>query len=329
MTARKTLVALFILLVFTLGGIFAASAHEVRPVYLEATESASGVWDITWKQPLKDGARLKIDPVLPVECIPENERRAIKAATIVTRWQTICDLGNAQISIVGLDRTLTDAFVRVRKLDGEDISSVLRAGNPVLDLSTAKAAPIADYVRIGVEHIIFGFDHLLFVLGLFLLVHTRKLFVTVTAFTVAHSITLGLSALAGISLPGAPVEIVIALSIVLLGVEAVNLQRGKTSISAQYPWVIAFGFGLIHGFGFAGALAEIGLPKGAEIMALLLFNVGVEIGQVIFLIALLCLKWLLTRLSEPAVRPTQLILSYAIGIAGSYWVIERLAATFT
>jgi hypothetical protein len=328
MTARKTLIALVTLFVFTLGGLFAASAHEVRPVYLEATESTPGIWDITWKQPIKDGARLKIDPVLPSECTPEKERRTVTGATIITRWQTACDLGDAQISILGLDRTLTDAFVRVRKLDGEDISSVLRADAPTLDISTAKAAPVADYVRIGVEHIIFGFDHLLFVLGLFLLVQTRKLFLTVTAFTVAHSITLGLSALAGISLPGAPVEIVIALSIILLGAEAVHLLRGKTSISARFPWVIAFGFGLIHGFGFAGALAEIGLPKGAEIMALLLFNVGVEVGQVLFLIALLCLKWLMTRLLESSVRPAQLILSYTIGIAGSYWVIERLVSTF-
>ena len=159
-------------------------------------------------------------------------------------------------------------------------------------------------------------------LGLFLLVRPRQLLVTVTAFTLAHSITLALSALAGITLPGPPIEIIIALSIALLGAEAIYRQRGQETISARWPWAIAFGFGLIHGFGFAGALAEIGLPRGAEIMALLLFNIGVELGQIAFI------AWIVSRVAKPALQPTATVLAYAIGITGAFWSMERIVATF-
>jgi hypothetical protein len=315
----------------TFAGLFialSADAHEVRPAYLELSETAPNEWAATWKQPVLDGRRLKIDPILPEACTKQDERVSRVGATIVQRWTAQCDLSSGRIQITGLDRTLTDAFVRITRHDGETISSVLRVGADTLNLEQASGAPTAHYLRIGVEHIIFGYDHLLFVLGLFLLVRPRQLLVTVTAFTLAHSITLALSALAGITLPGPPIEIIIALSIALLGAEAIYRQRGQETISARWPWAIAFGFGLIHGFGFAGALAEIGLPRGAEIMALLLFNIGVELGQIAFIACLAGAAWIVSRVAKPALQPTATVLAYAIGITGAFWSVERIVATF-
>ena len=305
-----------------------AAAHEVRPAYLEITETEAGQYDVIWKQPVLDGRRLKLEPMFPGECARRNERISAPAATLITRWSMNCDLNSGDLSIDGLDRTLTDVFLRLDRLEADDISAVLRPGASTVELNRPQGAPILAYFRIGVEHILFGFDHLLFVLGLVLLVRPRQLLATVTAFTVAHSITLAASALGGITLPGPPVEIVIAMSIALLGAEAIYRMRGQETLAQTRPWVIAFGFGLVHGFGFAGALSEIGLPKGAEVMALLLFNLGVEAGQVAFVLFVLALAWLgrhLYRKGEPALRTA---LAYSIGITGSFWAIERIAETF-
>lgn len=305
-----------------------AAAHEVRPAYLEVTETGAGQYEVIWKQPILDGRRLKLDPVFPGACARQDERASAAAATLITRWSMDCDLNSGELLIAGLDRTLTDVFLRIDRLDAEDITAVLRPGASSIRLDGPQGAATLAYFRIGVEHILFGFDHLLFVLGLVLLVRPRQLLATVTAFTVAHSITLAASALGGISLPGPPVEIVIAMSIALLGAEAVYRMRGQQTLAQQRPWIIAFGFGLVHGFGFAGALAEIGLPKGAEILALLLFNLGVEAGQVAFVIFVLALAWLghrLYRQGGPALRTAT---AYAIGITGSFWAIERIVATF-
>jgi hypothetical protein len=305
-----------------------AAAHEVRPAYLEVIETAPGVYDVTWKQPVLDGRRLKIDPVFPESCAREGEYVASPGGTLVQRWTTHCDLSRGEIRIDGLERTLTDAFVRIDRLEGDDIGAVLRPATPVLDLTVPAGAPVATYFRIGVEHIIFGWDHLLFVLGMVLLVRPRQLLLTLTAFTVAHSITLASATLGGITLPGPPVEITIAMSIALLGAEAMHRIKGWDTLSQHIPWAIAFGFGLIHGFGFAGALAEIGLPKGAEAMALLLFNVGVEAGQVLFVSVLLALAFLVHRLAEKTMLPVRTTLAYFIGFMGSYWAIERIADAF-
>lgn len=305
-----------------------ANAHEVNPAYLEITEVDAGTYNIVWKQPLKDGMRLRIDPVLPDACAREGEQVTQNGAVIVSRWQTQCDLNDGIISISGLERTLTDAFVRVERLDREPVAAVLRGGANRLDLSTATGTDVLSYLWIGVEHIWFGYDHLLFVLGLVLLVRPRQLFATVTAFTVAHSLTLGLSALAGVSLPGPPVEIIIAASIALLAREALCVMRGQKPLSARAPWLIAFGFGLIHGFGFAGALSDIGLPDGAEIWALLLFNLGVELGQIAFVIVLLAVGWCIRKVMAGGLKPLQIAAAYFIGFAGTFWTIERLAETF-
>ena len=305
-----------------------ASAHEVRPAYLEVTETAPETFAVTWKQPVLDGKRLKLDPVFPEGCERERERADAAGGTLVQRWEMHCDLSTGQIEIARLERTLTDAFVRVDRLTGDDLSAVLRPGALRLDLSSPTGAPTATYFRIGVEHILFGFDHLLFVLGLVLLVRPRQLLATVTAFTLAHSLTLAAASLGGITLPGPPVEIVIAMSIALLGAETIYRSRGRETLSQRKPWLIAFGFGLVHGFGFAGALAEIGLPKGAEVLALLLFNLGVEAGQVAFVGAVLLLVVLATRLARLPLSPARIVAAYAIGITGAYWAIERIVNVF-
>jgi hypothetical protein len=305
-----------------------ALAHEVRPAYLEVIEVAPGTYEVTWKQPVLDGRRLKIDPVFPEACAREGEHVTSPGGTIVQRWTTQCDLNQGEIRIKGLERTLTDAFVRIDRLEGDDIGAVLRPSFPMLDLTVPTGAPVATYFRIGVEHIIFGWDHLLFVLGMVLLVRPRQLLLTLTAFTVAHSITLAAATLGGITLPGPPVEITIAMSIALLGAEAMHRIKGWDTLSQRIPWAIAFGFGLIHGFGFAGALAEIGLPKGAEAMALLLFNVGVEAGQILFVSVLLAAAFGINKLAAHGMVPVRVGLAYFIGFMGSYWAIERIAGAF-
>ena len=305
-----------------------AAAHEVRPAYLEVNETEAGHYDLIWKQPILDGRRLKLEPSFPEGCTRENERVSAPAATLITRWSMSCDLNSGTLAIEGLDRTLTDVFLRMDRLDNEDISIVLRPEANSVDLGQSQGAPLLAYFRIGVEHIIFGYDHLLFVLGLVLLVRPHQLLATVTAFTIAHSITLASSSLAGITLPWPPVEITIAMSIALLGAEAIYRMQGRDTLSQTRPWIIAFGFGLIHGFGFAGALSEIGLPRDAEVMALLLFNLGVEAGQVAFVLFLLALAWLGFRLYRHGEHAVKTAAAYAIGITGSYWAIERIVATF-
>ena len=243
---RISLAGLKCFLLLAVAGILfgaPASAHEVRPAYLEVTETTAGQFDVTWKQPVLDGRRLKLDPAFPEACKHTNDRVDQAGNTLVQRWQTSCDLSGGTIGIDGLDRTLTDVFVRVDRLNGENSAVVLRPGNPVLDLSGPQGAAVPTYFRIGVEHILFGWDHLLFVLGMVLLVRPRQLLWTLTAFTLAHSITLAAATLGGITLPGPPVEITIAMSIALLGAEAIHRLRGRMTLSQQVPWAIAFGFG--------------------------------------------------------------------------------------
>ena len=304
-----------------------AAAHEVNPAFLELTETESGQFDVVWKQPIKDGRRLKLDPVFPEDC--ESSPIALEGAVgaIVSRWTLSCALNEGEIRVDGLDRTLTDVFVQIHRIDGSVASVVLKPAAAAFELGEeTSSAPLLAYFRIGVDHIIFGYDHLLFVLGLCLLVRPAQLLLTVTAFTVAHSITLGLSTLAGITLPGPPVESVIALSLILLAREAITLQRGGRSLTSQYPWAIAFGFGLIHGFGFAGALADIGLPKDQEIWALLLFNLGVEAGQVAFVIALAVLAAGLTYVARNWLSRGKIAAAYLVGVSGTIWLVERVVA---
>jgi hydrogenase/urease accessory protein HupE len=244
------------------------------------------------------------------------------------------------LSIEGLSATSTDVLVRIESLEGAIQTERL---SPTKTSFIIQAVPgsgevAATYLRLGVEHILFGFDHLLFVLALVVLVREwRRVAVTVTAFTIAHSITLAAATLGFVNVPGPPVEATIALSIMLVSVEILNARRGKPSVTARLPWLVAFSFGLLHGFGFAGALAEVGLPQHAIPVALLFFNVGVEVGQLIFVAAVLSLIRLLlhaaSQLLEPAlIQRTfdrlDVTIAYAIGIVAAYWLVERTTAFF-
>ncbi len=323
----RSLIATLLALCWTVSLLPGAMAHEVNPAFLELTESDAGQFDVVWKQPIKDGRRLKLDPVFPEDCeaTPMTLEGAVGA--VVSRWTLDCALDEGEIRIDGLERTLTDVFVRIHRQDGTIVSTVLKPAAASFQLGQAESgAPLLAYFRIGVDHIIFGYDHLLFVLGLCLLVRPSQLLLTVTAFTLAHSITLGLSTLAGVTLPGPPVESVIALSLILLAREAITLQRGGTSLTSQFPWAIAFGFGLIHGFGFAGALADIGLPRDQEVWALLLFNLGVEAGQVAFVAALAALALVMTYLARHWLGRGKVAAAYLVGVAGTVWLVERVTA---
>lgn len=308
-----------------------AAAHEVRPAYLELSETEPQTFDITWKQPVLDGRRLRLTPQLPETCTQTRpQKQELAPGAIITRWQMRCSLETGTISVAGLDRTLTDVFLRVSYLNGDSKSGLLRAAAPSLSLGDAStASPALAYFRIGVDHIVFGWDHLLFVFGVVLLVKLRQLLWTLTAFTIGHSLTLGAAALGFASLPGPPIEILIALSITFLAAEALWRAQGRETLAGRYPALIAGGFGLIHGFGFAGALADIGLPKSQELTALLLFNLGVEAGQIAVVIALLALGWIIAKARDAALPPARTLAAYAIGITGAYWAIERIVGVVT
>jgi len=320
---------LFCILVFSFCAWLPASAHEVRPAFLELVEEEQAVFLVSWKQPVADGRRLALEPVLPSDCamLEEPEARIVEGA-VVSRWQVACAMQEGLIAIDGLDRTLTDVFVEVRYLDGDIKRAVIRPGEAGLELSTGSQSGARAYLRLGIEHILSGTDHLLFVSGLLLLARLRKLFFVITAFTLAHSLTLALTSLGWIALAPGPVELMIAVSILLLAVEAVRVLDGQPSFTAQRPWLVSFGFGLLHGFGFAGALGDIGLPAGAELAALLYFNIGVELGQLLFIGGLLTVAFILEQLLKMRLSLLRRVVAYTVGISGAYWVFERAGSLF-
>ncbi len=310
-----------------------ALGHESRPAYLQITESAPHRYDVLWRTPLLSGMRLPVVVRFPDDArnVTEPTLREL-SDSLVERWLIEVDGGLAgrRIEFVGLQATITDALVRVQTRDGAVSTNLVRPSQAWIEIAAARgpAAVAGAYLMHGVEHILFGFDHLLFVLALILIVRSgRVLLWTVTAFTLAHSITLSLATLGVVQVPGPPVEATIALSIVLLACEIIRLRRGQTSLTARWPWLVAFAFGLLHGLGFAGALTEIGLPQGDIPLALLCFNVGVEMGQLIFVAAVLGVLACIKRIDFPLVveRHALSIATYAIGIVAAFWFIERLA----
>lgn len=306
-----------------------ASAHEVRPAYLELTETTADRFEVVWKQPIVRDRRLRIDPRLPQRCEAEGRARMeVTGSALIQRWSVECGsrgLEGQVLAVDGLESTLIDVLVRIRLLDGRSLSRVLRPDAPQMNVLPDGRASVPGYLVLGVEHLLFGFDHILFVAGLLFFVRRPwELLRTITAFTAAHSITLALSALGVVRLSQAPVEAVIAVSILFLAVEA-GKRDGPATLTTRFPWIIAFAFGLLHGFGFAGALADIGLPRQTMALALFLFNLGVEIGQLLVVAALLGLAWAVTRL--PVQLPGVVVHAprYAMGVLAAYWTTSRLA----
>ncbi len=267
-----------------------AFAHEVRPAYLELRQTGPETYDALWKVPGQgEDLRLGLYVELPAGCTNVTEPRGSMVNNAFTeRWTVKCagGLTGGTIHIAGLSATMTDVLVRLERLDGTTQVTRLTPSAPSFVVEAAPGAleVARTYLVLGVEHILLGIDHLLFVLALLILVKgTRRLIATVTAFTLAHSLTLAGATLGFVHVPGPPVEAAIALSIVFVAAEIVHSRQGKTGLTERFPWIVAFTFGLLHGFGFASALSEVGLPQSAIPVALLFFNVGVEIGQLLFI----------------------------------------------
>jgi len=310
-----------------------ACADEIRPAYLQISETSPNAFSITWKVPAKNQKKLGLEARLPDNCQNKTQADAqfINGAYL-QRWITVCEGGlvGTSISIKGLESTITDALLRVEFLDETSHSVVLTPSDKTFKVpeQASKWQLAGTYTWLGVEHILLGVDHLLFVFALLLIVKNfRRLIGTITAFTLAHSVTLAAATLGFIHVPQQPVEAIIALSILFLAMEIVHSKRGHPGAAARWPWLVAFVFGLLHGFGFAGALAEVGLPANAIPVALVFFNIGVELGQILFISAVLALGWLAHQLRQPKlVDWAETTVVYVIGSLSSFWLFERISA---
>ena len=309
-----------------------ATAHELRPAYLDIRETATDEFAVVWKVPARGDLRLGLYVRMPDTCKPKSEPvGSIEDGAFFERWSMICAGGvkGHEIAIDGLRSTLTDALARIEYRDGSTQIARLTPEAPQFIASGVQTTfEVAQtYSVLGVEHILSGMDHLLFVLALILLIRDRWMLVkTITAFTVAHSITLAGAALGYISLPQPPVEATIALSIAFVARELARAQPGERRLSESYPWVIAFAFGLLHGFGFAGALKEIGLPQTDVPLALLTFNLGVEAGQLMFVAAVLLAYRGLKALYDVPVVAGRVAAAYGIGSIATFWLVSRIAS---
>jgi hypothetical protein len=323
---------LFGLLAAVLLSVQGARAHEVRPGFLELRATAANVFLMTWKVPALGAYRLGIEPRLPDTCHRIGQPTTLKAGGAFIEYGRVsCTraLEGQRIAIDGLAGTLTDVLVRIESGNGGVRTTRLTPSEPsfVVPEAPGPLMVLRAYIGFGVEHILFGVDHLLFVLCLLLLVRQlRQLLATITAFTLAHSITLAAATLGFIRVPIAPVEGTIALSIVFLASELVRDEVRRGVVVRYYPWLVAFSFGLLHGLGFAGALAEVGLPQGEIPLALFAFNVGVELGQLAFVTAVLTLVRLVRLLPLHLPAWGKGAGGYAIGSLAAFWVFARLAA---
>ena len=320
-------------LLLLLGMILGTPAwgHEIRPVSLELREVTANRFAVRLKVPAVENRFLGVRPVFSPSCrITGNAVPQLYGASAVARYQILCPTGLAgtRIAFENLDRTEIDAMVTIDWLNGQVVTRRLRPIEPVMTVpaKTGAADVLRDYVGLGVEHILLGPDHLLFVLSLILLMGAwQRLLVTATAFTLAHSLTLSLATLGLVHVPMPPLEALIALSILYMAIELSLRARAPDRPPAR-PWLLAFAFGLLHGLGFASALAEIGLPNHEIPIALFGFNVGVELGQIAFILVVLAVLALVRRVASSLDRVIYWIATYAIGGMASFWVIERISA---
>ena len=312
-----------------------ARAHEARPAYLEVRETGPGRYELLWRTPVLAGMRLPIVLHLPDGVRNVHEPTIQELTDSLLERRTIDagpgGLAGKRIEFPGLQAAITDVLVRVELADGRKWSIIVHPSQPWVEITAAQGrlAVVGSYVVHGIRHIAFGADHLLFVLGLLLIVKDRWTLVkTITAFTVAHSITLAIATFGWAEAPILPLNAAIALSIFFLGPEIVRAWRGETSFTIRHPWVVAFVFGLIHGFGFASALTSAGLPRADLPLALLGFNVGVEIGQVGFVLLVLLLERSFRLLEIRWPRWATALPGYAVGTLGAFWTIQRTAILF-
>ncbi|MDZ4372769.1 MAG: HupE/UreJ family protein [Phenylobacterium sp.] len=333
---KRAVVAIGVALLAALGALSPAQAHEVRPALVQIKETAPGAYEVVWKRPVVGDMALRLIPHLSsgvLETPPSAEQAAPGYVMRVWRVRDGPPLEGQELEIEGLAQSVTDVLVRVTTVDGRSFDRVIKPADPklTLTLSAPQGVAVPAYLVLGVEHILIGIDHLLFVLGLLLLIGPNWMLVkAITGFTVAHSITLALAALGYIQFPSAAIEALVALSILFVAVELMPSRRAAGGLAQRRPWLIAFVFGLLHGMAFAGVLADIGLPPDAAPQALLLFNLGVEVGQLIFIGVVLGLiaagRWLANARQWTVPRWASLAPVYLIGTLSAYWLIERTVA---
>ncbi len=325
---RHLMIALVLASVVVIGS--SVSAHESQPGTLELRQVARDRFEVTWRAPIYLGLPHPARPALPDDWKDALEQtvRMLPDSQVFRRVVTVGARGieGSVIRFPGLENTITDVFVRLNRLDGTVMTAVVRPTKPYAQLRGDRKwyATAGEYISLGFHHILQGVDHLLFVLGLLLIVKGRMMLLkTITAFTVAHSITLGIATLGYASVALPPLNAAIALSILFLGPEIVRSWRGETSLTIRYPWIVAFLFGLLHGFGFASGLSTTGMPKAEIPMALLFFNVGVELGQLVFVFTALALERSFKVLEVRWPRWAESVPGYAVGSLGAFWTIQR------
>lgn len=308
-----------------------AQAHELTPALLEVRAADDGTTDVVWKVGLKQPKGQALKPVFPEECRELGTPTAeVASGAVVTRLRLDCGATpwvGRSIGVEGLLPRKTNVLLRFVRADGTVVQSLLSDSSPsfVIPDRASSSRVMGDYTKLGVEHLVFGFDHVLFIFGLLLLVRgRRRLVLTITAFTVGHSVTLALAALGLVRVPTGPVEAAIAFSILYLAAEIGRDPDQPESWLQKWPWAMALGFGLLHGLGFAGALAAIGLPEGEIPLALFSFNVGIELGQLAIALGTLAVWGLVRRgRTEPLPRLLRMAPGYAIGCMAGYWFVQR------
>ena len=310
-----------------------AIAHELQPGFLQLKETTPQQYEVLWKQPTSLGNPLRLTPVFPAACQAANAAQSeVLPQSWVWRMRLSCPKGLAgqMLSIEGLEAFATDVLVRIEHADGRVETHLLKPTDPSVTLNeVAQSRGNWTYLTLGVEHIALGIDHLLFVFGLLLIVSNRWMLIkTITSFTLAHSITLAIATLGSIQLSTAPLEALIALSILFLAPEAIRVMRGQTSLTIRHPWLVAFAFGLLHGFAFASGLATLGVPQDDIAPALLLFNLGVEFGQLSFVLLVIGLARAIQLFKIHWPRWVELIPVYTLGTLGVFWTIQRVAVVF-
>ena len=328
-----TRLLLLLVLLGVLGHGSVAQAHDSRPAYLELNETAPGRYEVLWRTPLNAGMRLPVVLKFPDDTrnITAPSLKEFTGLLLERRWIDAGKTGLAgkRIEFVGLQATITDVLVRVQALDGTHTTTLVHPSQPWVEIAASQgiAGVAAAYLMHGFEHIMFGTDHLLFVLGLMLMVRDLwMLLKTITAFTLAHSITLAAATLGYVHVPAPPLEAGIALSIMFVGVEVLRSWRGETSLTLRQPWLVAFAFGLVHGLGFASGLISLGLPQGDIPVALLMFNIGVEAGQLSFVALMLLLVRCFDLLEIHWPQPVRMVPAYVVGSVGAFWTIDRIVA---
>ena len=337
----KRLALVVLLATLACGG--PALAHRLSPAFFGLTETVADTFDVQWKVSISGGLAAVLEPQVPEGCsLAEQVRTYVVDDVRFQHASLACPGGLAgkEFTVSGLPQTQTDVLLRVDYLDGTASNQRLTPSTPTVTIPERPSAleVVRTYVVLGVEHILLGIDHLLFVLALLLLVRGgRRLVATVTAFTVAHSITLGAATLGFVHVPPAPVEATIALSILFLAAELArrharppdaSVADDGADLTERFPWLVASAFGLLHGFGFAGALTEVGVPSHAVPLALLFFNVGVEIGQLLFIGAVFGFGWLIRQGVARVPAGWQRAAAYGIGGMAAFWVVQRTLAIF-